>query len=515
MIRKITSLYDNIISGRPVYYIGLLAVIIESYAGTAMNTPIELMTDGLSSPVALNDSIFTLRNGDTSRYSKVWCNYDYDDFYHAKKIDKTKSPVTRIDIIAESPRFSCGLLRKYNNWAILPSVAIRKFFFRDFAAEESYKTQAGMAAEKAGISGWYQYKTVSLSLRFGVDLGDKTSLKNIHRKDVDEDYSAMLTLRINRAMISVYSTSEVFSDMNLTVSNTNDSVSITSKIHARYMTFGSLCQLQYPGLYMDCSIDYSSLKSDTQSISSNILPTVINTDIIHAKLKAEWNKSIIKPYFKAKISIAHPAFSGYDKTGGTRYFYLDKNSALLTNAEIGGKWLLDIKSGLTAEYMNLSNNKAGRFDPYMFSSMTFFVPTKYKIDSLKAKYMSLGMFVEREQPVYRWWQLYEFLSVSRLKVQSTVHTREYDFTYIIARLINPQTVTLFDEDIILFILNLHNNFSLDSKSSIMVGIQQAIPLSIKNGNISTGSGEASGGSNSSFLSVRGGTRYSIGFIKKW
>ncbi len=160
---------------------------------------------------------------------------------------------------------------------------------------------------------------------------------------------------------------------------------------------------------------------------------------------------------------------------------------------------------MTAEHFSLYNTASGRFDPYLFSNMSLFMPDKYKVDSSVVSYYSYGMFGEKQANVRPWWHLDAILSISRVKAISFASTREYDFSQIIPRLINPTKTVFIDQDAALIIMRITNGFDID-KATVSAHIQQALPIDLKpKKNIN---GPPAG--NNIKMSIRGGTRYGIG-----
>jgi hypothetical protein len=92
-------------------------------------------------------------------------------------------------------------------------------------------------------------------------------------------------------------------------------------------------------------------------------------------------------------------------------------------------------------------------------------------------------------------------------VSSFSNTRDYDFSNIIPRLINPQKNVFLDEDYALCIIRLANEFNV-YKATISLAVQQAIPINLKSQNVSRIQSAKPEGNVK--RSARGGTRYCVG-----
>jgi hypothetical protein len=492
---------------RPGYYSGLLVIVMLCCVHGTEHAPFNLLLEDVVCPVTLKNAVFSLRPSDTSCVRRIFSSFDYDDYYHAKKTDNAQTPSIRINQIAESPRFTGNILIKRPSWAISPSLNIRKAFVRDYSAHSSYQSQSSMSLEKAGISGWFSFGSIMAAGYVGGNIDNE-----LCSHSVQCDYAAMAGVSKGDLFLAVYGASELLPLTNFTVTNTGDSAHVSASARAVYQTLGITAHLQKPSLTLEFNGAYAVLRSDTQTIASTEVPVTLRAGAVHASAYAQLNMLPCKPSVKINAGLAQPVVRSYDGKGGPEYFYLNDNTSVFGSAELSGSVPLAIEAGMTAEYFSFNTNAAGRLDPYMFSSMTFFVPTKYKIDSLLLNYSSIGFFAQRRQPVFNFWQLQEMLSVSRIVITSSTHTREFDFSYIIPRLINPRTSTIIDEDVLLFVVGLNNSIHVSSKTTITAGIQQALPVTLTHKSSVSSSGQSSGGSNTGFLSVRGGTRYSAGIV---
>jgi hypothetical protein len=222
-----------------------------------------------------------------------------------------------------------------------------------------------------------------------------------------------------------------------------------------------------------------------------------------------------QPNVEISMSSGYPKLRGFDGTGGPMFFYLDKNSLDIESVVINGRFWRKIHAGLTAEHFSFSSDAAGRLDPYLFSSMLVFMPTKYKIDYSDFTYGSYGMYVRRKQPILGFWDLDAVLSASRVLTRAVVDAREFDFSefFGIPIVRNPTHTELLRDDILLLLIGLKSAFTYKN-IALHVDVQQALPIDLKsNGN---GGGNSQSNATMSAGSIRGGTRYgmSIDFMPK-
>jgi hypothetical protein len=90
--------------------------------------------------------------------------------------------------------------------------------------------------------------------------------------------------------------------------------------------------------------------------------------------------------------IAWPEIRGFDGPGGPLFFNLDQSGLHGTTVSLHMIPLGKCKAGIFAELLSFRNLASGRLDPFLFSSMSFFMTDKYKIDSLALSYTSYGIF---------------------------------------------------------------------------------------------------------------------------
>jgi hypothetical protein len=201
---------------------------------------------------------------------------------------------------------------------------------------------------------------------------------------------------------------------------------------------------------------------------------------------------------------------GYDYSDTVPFGWLDSNRVLFVKGQVSASIPWNVRAGLFGEYCKGGSKIFGRFDPYLFSPFSIFDPVKYRIDTIDIKYSAAGVFLERSFGVFRRDSIGAVLGMSYICSSGSMDTREYDFTYLFPRLINPQTLTLLDDELLLLVPEVRYTFLL-RRFSCTVALRQLIPISLKRGG---GQGGASAGPPVS-RSVRGGTTVRVEAEYRW
>jgi hypothetical protein len=192
---------------------------------------------------------------------------------------------------------------------------------------------------------------------------------------------------------------------------------------------------------------------------------------------------------------------GYDGNAPVPYCYLDSNRFIHARFETGFTLPWKLNNSVFFESATLGSVIHGRFDPYPFSAFTIFDPVKYRLDTFGIRYRSAGAAVGRAFSAFRRGRALTRLTVAWLELEGSLATREYDFSYVIPRLINPRSWSLADEHRLL--ITPEAMYSFQWAGLICTGsLRQIIPLDIAN----IGKrGAANAGASSTKRSVRGGT----------
>jgi hypothetical protein len=510
--------------GGPGLVSGLLVLICIARVFAGLYTPAGLLLGEDSFFAKVKEKIFYLVPDDTSSLTEVSASFSYDDYYHAKSIDETKTPSLRAEALAESPRFSGEAFVKRPHWALSPSWDVRKGFARSSNAEDIYFYRGALNSDKAGISGWISSKSVVFAGYIGwnfLSIRDHGALwknefpnnqiaSNLARKKCD--YSLSAGWGFNDILLSAFIEKSLLPIITVSIINTGNNAAAEFNYIGQRRTVGIRAAIKRPAVRADVDARFSDFFSDTASSAASSIPMTINSRMLHGKAGAEISACRLQPWLSLSGGVASPEVRGFDGAGGPLFFNLDRSESQYAAASLGLDPRGKFKTGLTAETFSFRNLASGRLDPFLFSTMTFFFPDKYKIDSLAVSYASYGIFGGKQIKPSPWWLCDGFVSVSRVKVTSFSNTREYDFSNIIPRLVNPQKNVFLDEDYALCIIRLTNALSLH-KATISVAVQQAIPINLKSQKTGKIHGEEPG--ENITKSARGAARYCVGVGYEW
>ncbi len=376
-----------------------------------------------------------------------------------------------------------------------------------------------MNSNKAGMSGWLGSNNVFFAGYIGwnfVSVRDRAeqwregfpnnlAASNLAREKCDYVFSAGCS--VEDIMVSAYLEKTLQPTGAFTIINRSN----TSEAQFSYLglrrTVGVRAALKSPGMRANIEAGLSDYLSDTLSSAAASIPLTMNTRMLSGRVSAGLPHHKLAPSLMLSGGIARPQIRGFDGPGGSLFFNLDKTESYGASVSAGVNPSGKLTTGLFAELLCASNQASGRLDPFLFSSMSLFMPDKYKIDSSAVSYKSYGFFCEKQLKPLCWWSCDGMISASWVRLSAFSKTRKYDFSAIIPRLVDPQKNVFIDEDYALCIVRLANEFKLH-KAQVSVTVQQGIPIGLKSrtaGRIQSGAPEAN-----VKRSVRGAARYCAG-----
>ena len=508
----------------PGFFSGLLVLASGVLVFAGLNTPAHLLLDDAIVMLNAKDTVQSLHSRDTSSKTSVFASFSYDDYYHAKSTDDAKNPSLRTDVLAESPRFYGGAVIKRPHWALSPSWAVCKGFSRSSNADDVYFYRGALNSNKVTISGWFSSNAMIFAGSIGWNLmpvRDRASqgegqfpnnqiASNLSREKCD--YSLSIGCDFKDMFVSAYLEKTLLPVIIVSITNTVNSAVDEFNCVGQVHTAGFRATIKRRPFFGEIEAGFSDIASDTASSAASSRPMTFNSRVTHGKVKTELPMLKLRPCLSLSGAIAGPGMRGFDGSGGPLFFNLDHSELY----GVAGSFRLmppgKFEAGITGELFSFRNLASGRFDPFFLSTISLFMWDKYKIDSLAFSYRSYGIFTGRKIKPLPWWQCDGFLSVSRLRISSLSNTREFDFSDIIPRLVNPQKNVFLDEDYALCIIRLANEINI-GKMAISAAVQQAVPINLKPRATSRIHGAEPGANVKK--SSRGGTRYCVGAGYGW
>jgi hypothetical protein len=508
----------------PGFISGLLVLISLVPVLADVPSPAGLLLGDDIFMAGLKDTIAYCSPEDSSSKRGISGSFSYDDYYHAKSMDETKNPSIRTDALVESPRFSVAAYVKRPHWAVSPSWNVHKGFGRSRDAENAYFYSGALNSDKAGISGWLSSNAVAFAGYIGwnfpsirndrvpwrTEVPNNLIASNLARKKCD--YSLSMSWAAHALLVTAYLQKELLPVVNVSIVNTMNNAHADFNYVGQRHTLGVRTVIRYSAIQASLNAGFSDLLSDSSSSDVTKIPVTVRSRALHGKGEATFPLLALTPRISLSGSIAMPELRGFDGLGGPLFFNLDQTESHSVLASAGVQPFKEWEAGITAELFDFRNSESGRLDPFLFSTMSFFMPDKFKIDSLAFSYSSYGLFgKKRIRPLPRW-QCDIMVSCARALLKSFSKTREWDFSNIIPRLDNPQKYVFLDEDYALCIIRLANEFRV-GKTTISAALQQAVPISLKsqkNGRIQMSQPEGK-----VERSLRGGTRLCVGLWYAW
>ena len=286
---------------------------------------------------------------------------------------------------------------------------------------------------------------------------------------VSHDVNTLFHLgwRSDRVTAAMYAATSTLAHLKMTVTEAGAPVSVS--LHALCDEAGGIASLKTRFVNVRLHVCGLAIRSDTAGAGNSLLSTVLDGGGRTIDGAAKADSLPAAPRISFFASALSWKAAGYD--GGNRYATIDTCdfSAYGGEASVAPVWR--IRAGVFIEMIDSRNKNHGLFDPFPFSSLTFFKQDKYRIDSLGALVNNWGFFLSRDFPFLSRHCVSLDAAVSHCVIAASADTRTYDFTYLLPRLINPQKYRLIDKDLYLVRLSLGYAFTWGNLAANLGAIQ--------------------------------------------
>lgn len=394
--------------------------------------------------------------------------------------------------------------------------------------DDDYAVEGGVGAETALVSGLLGTERIRVLCELGLTVGTGSSIMRLDHAGpftrAPSDFSGEVARRARLNYLAGVGVSRGRFDASAWGGSTTLAagvVEVRNLVNEAEMGFpfflaarelGGEAGLRVPDGRIGAGFSYLSLRGDTatDAVGGPALPSEVHAGGMEYTLRAMLDSLPIAPRISVVERRLGWGMRGYD--GPTPYTWLDSNRASTTGLEVSLVPLLGIRAGVYEEFLRTGSTAPGRFDAFPFSSMVFFKPTMKKLDSLDISCRTLGVFAGREFRFRECHSLEADLSVSRVRAEGILATRELDTRLFFPRWRNPDTLHVLSEDFYLVIPRL--NYRLDIGSlTASLGLRQLLPIETSTSGRGTSRSKRSSGTH---RRVRGGTscrfslRYDLG-----
>ena len=397
---------------------------------------------------------------DTVPATIVYGGIAYNDLFHKKTLYTDRDPSLKDVTIAESPYSSLSLLFRRPHWGIAPSLCLTRTYVRAESVPGNYDLTLQQNRDNAGIALWGDL----LGLRAGV---------RMRYLPVSHDVNTLFHLgwRSDHVTAGIYAATSTLAHLKMIVTQAGAPLSVS--LHALCDEAGGIASFKTRFVSARLHVCGLAIRSDTAGTGISSLATVLDGGGRMIDGLARADSLPAAPRISFCASTLSWKAAGYD--GGNRYATIDTCdfSAYGGEASVAPVWR--IRAGVFIEMVDSRNKNHGLFDPFPFSSLTFFKQDKYRIDSLRALVNNWGFFLSRDFPFLSRHCVSLDAAVSHCVIAASADTRTYDFTYLLPRLINPQKYRLADKELYLVRLSLGYAFTWGNLTANL-GATQYVPV---------------------------------------
>jgi len=497
------------------FFVFLLIVML---SGTAGQQPSELVTGLLwEAPDLLSRCTAPLDTAAPS--TSVFISGSYDDLYRSVITGKNGSGTVLDKTELYSPRGKAGIITEQKSWGGGAWVRAGMVEAHRSGQDRDYSVDAAVPLSNLSLAGWTRKGRVRLLIGLGYDAGlpldyrgfsNSSLIDSIGNVFKDPRFTRLFagTLVLPNMSLTLYETKHPLVNASARVERTSNHAfveiplaAVTHEAGARAMVSAGRNNSAFTGAYM-------AIASDTAITGENILPAGLSGKGLRSGFCLSLGEVPFAPAAEINCWSQRVKARGYDYSDSAPYCWLDSNKVLFVNGQVSADAPWKLRVGLFGEYLAGASKNFGRFDPYVFSGFTFFDPVKYRIDTIDISYRAAGLFLERSFGVFRRDSAGVTIVMSYVRSSGFANTREYDF--VLWTLVNPETHTLLDEEMILFSPEVRYTFLLRNFSCTAT-LRQLVPVSLKGGG---GQGGVSDETSVS-RSVRGGTAVRLDAAYRW
>jgi hypothetical protein len=351
-----------------------------------------------------------------------------------------------------------------------------------------YSVAASSLFQQIGASGWIRIRKMVFTGTIGYDNGpDTRSTWKNHTSLSGKILSALNDPHIVNTLalhlvslpfvVSLYEKRSCFQNISGGITKQSNRSRIDLPLCAASQEFGVRTALR---LHEDtCGLHAAWITTESAAGAGNgtDLPSKITANGFYGHAGCIGSTLPLSPWLSFSSWIHGFGICGFDVNGTDTYFALDSNGYYGTLFKAGIHLPLKVIFGAFRERFSLHSDLHGQFDPYPFSAYSIFDPVKYRLDTLAVACRAHGIVVEREFILPRKNRLHVSLWTSYIRLYGTMQTREWDFSFLIPRLINPRETSLADEKRLLLIPQLH--YTIGWHRMVFAGsLRQIIPIDL-------------------------------------
>lgn len=469
--------------------------------------------------------------------TKVFISGAYNDLYRSLVTEKSGSREELDKKEAYSLQGNTGLIVERKSWGASASVRTGMIEAHLLGRDRKYAVDARVPLNNLTVTGWAAvdgkafFKGVSrpdwagnlrarLVVGLGYDAGLPLDYRGFSNSSLIDSIETVLhdprfahyiggTLSAWNISLTVYETKHPFINASARVERQSNHAFVEIPLAAVTREAGAKAEISAGRNHSVLTGALVNMSSDTAISGENILPAGCAGKGRRYGFSVSLGDVRFAPAAEINLMAHRLKIRGYDYSDTAAYSWLDSNAMLFVNGQASADVPWKLRAGLFGEYLAGTNKKFGRFDPYIVSSFTIFDPKKYRIDTVDIRYHAVGFFLERSFGVFRRDSAGAAIAMSYIRTRGFLNTREYDFTNIFPKLINPQTYGLVDEELLLFAPEVRYTFLLQ-RFSCTAALRQLLPVSLKKGG-----GGGQGPAPATTRSVRGGTTIRVNAEYCW
>jgi hypothetical protein len=493
---------------------------ITAFAGMAGQPPSALVSELLQD---MSDQAAPVpeRQDTAVSSTRVFISGVYHDLYRRVVTERGGSGAVLDKIEACSPQAGAGVIMERKYWGASACLRTGMVEAHWSGRDRDYPVDAAAPLKNLSVAGWAANRQGRIFAGFGYDAGlplDYRGFSNEALFDTkgtvfqDPRFAHLVggTLFARNLSLTLYETKRPLLNASARVERQSNRAFVEIPLSAVLQEVGAKAEISARRNHSAFTCAYRAISSDTAIAGEHILPAGLSGSGLRSGFRLSLGSVRFAPAAEINSWSLRLKARGYDYSDSVPYCWLDSNSVLFVNGQVSADAPWKLRAGLFGECLAGTTRLFGRFDPYVFSQFTFFDPVKYRLDTVDLRYRAVGFFLERCFGAFRRDSAGATISVSYVHSSGFMNTREYDFTFIFPRLINPQTHAFLDEEQLLFAPEVRYALLLRN-FSYTVTLRQLIPVSLNGGGGEGGVPDETSVSQS----VRGGTTIRVMAEYRW
>ena len=436
----------------------------------------------------------------------------YNDCYFDERVDTNASRKVLEKTGVYSPRFNAAIALNRASWGAMVQGQAGMISLERHSNAEEYDYSVGAPFNAVSGEGWLRMEPLHLLGMLGYDKGlpaayaidgKESFMERLRALPADPRFMHALsaTYSITPLSFGLYEKKQPLLSALCRIENNQNHNAIELPVASADQEYGVFSTFRMGQDSCGMTIGYVTISSDTGPARNTAMPVTITGNGWRYRIDAAAASIPLSPWLCTAWHSREMQLRGYDGNAPDPYCHLDSTLFFHSRFETGFNlpWKLD--NSIFVESAAFCSKRHGQFDPYPFSAFTIFDPVKYRLDTFGIQYRSAGATVERAFSMFRRDCAITRLTLAWFELEGSLVTREYDFSFLFPRLINPRSWSLADEHRFLVIPELLYSFRW-AGLTCTGSLRQIIPIDIaKSG--------GHGGVSSFRRTVRGGTTAKI------